>query len=64
MAPIPFIHRPLTERDLLGVVADLCRFTLREILNRRGRFFDPDSDLATDDKFSSLASWEAYHPPS
>ena len=45
---------PLTEQDLMNVVADLCQFTLHEIVNHQGQFFDETSFLATDDKYRGL----------
>ena len=51
---IPKTNNKLRESDLLNMVADLCRFTMHEIVNRLGNFFDPDSELATDAKFRKL----------
>jgi len=51
---IPKTNNKLRESDLLNMVADLCRFTMHEVVNRLGNFFDPDSELATDAKFRKL----------
>ena len=54
------IHRPLTEEDLMNMVADLCQFTMHEIINRRGHFFDEEWELETNEKYRALVEWE-YH---
>ncbi|KAJ1259475.1 hypothetical protein BS78_10G158500 [Paspalum vaginatum] len=58
---IPKTSRPLTETNLMNIIADLCRFTMHEVINRRGEFFDHDSFLATEEKYRRLVQWE-YHP--
>ncbi|KAJ1276977.1 hypothetical protein BS78_05G258500 [Paspalum vaginatum] len=60
LPPIPLQDRPLEEMDLMNMIADLCRFTMREVINRRGEFFDHDGVLAKDDKFLPFVEWE-YH---
>ncbi|TVU31160.1 hypothetical protein EJB05_22832, partial [Eragrostis curvula] len=42
--PPDSIH--LTTNVMYRVVANLCRFILREIIHPNGKFFDPESDLA------------------
>ena len=58
--PIPLKDRPLNELDLMNSVADLCRFTMHEVFNRRGEFFDHDDVLAKDEKYLPLIKGE-YH---
>ncbi|KAJ1262375.1 hypothetical protein BS78_09G102800 [Paspalum vaginatum] len=59
--PIPKTHNKLKESDLLNMVADLSRFTMHEVVNRRGAFFDPEGDIEMTEKFRPLGEWE-YHP--
>ncbi|WVZ63089.1 hypothetical protein U9M48_012754 [Paspalum notatum var. saurae] len=42
-------------------VGDLCRFTIHEVFNRRGEFFDHDDILAIDEKYLPLIEWEYHH---
>ncbi|WVZ86268.1 hypothetical protein U9M48_033077 [Paspalum notatum var. saurae] len=58
---IPLKDRPLNELDLMNNVGDLCRFTMHEVLNQRGEFFDHDDILALDEKYLPLIEWEYHH---
>ena len=58
---IPLKDRPLNELDLMNNVGDLCRFTMHEVFNQRGEFFDHDDILAKNDKFFPLTEWEYYY---
>ena len=51
----------LHEQQLLNVVADLCRFILREVVHVAGHFIHPEHELTTDKKYESLRHWEAQH---
>jgi hypothetical protein len=44
----------LYEKQLLKVVADLCRFIMHEVIHPEGTFFQKDHELATDPKYISL----------
>ncbi|KAG2598066.1 hypothetical protein PVAP13_5KG350714 [Panicum virgatum] len=48
----------LHEKQLLEVVADLCRFIMHEVINLRGTFYDKHSELATESKYLGLREWE------
>lgn len=61
LPPIPLTNNKLKESDLLNMVADLCRFTMHEVVNRRGSFFDLELDIETTKKFRPLDEWE-HHP--
>ncbi|KAJ1256030.1 hypothetical protein BS78_K101000 [Paspalum vaginatum] len=58
---IPKTSRPITKKDLMNIIADLCHFPMHEVINRRGTFFYHDSYLAQDDKYHPLIEWE-HHP--
>ena len=55
---IPKTDRPLTEKNLMDVIADLCRFTMREVIHPQGDFFDKESLLATEAKYRPLIEWD------
>ncbi|WVZ93299.1 hypothetical protein U9M48_039293 [Paspalum notatum var. saurae] len=59
--PILLKDRSLSELDLMNSVGDLCRFTMHEVFNRRGEFFDRDDFLAKDEKYLPLIEWEYHH---
>ncbi|WVZ51890.1 hypothetical protein U9M48_002990 [Paspalum notatum var. saurae] len=59
--PIPLKDRPLNELDLMNSVGDLCRFTMHEVFNRRGKFFDHDDILAKDEQYLPLIEREYHH---
>ena len=59
--PLPLKDWPLNELDLMNSVGDLCRFTMHEVFNRRGEFFDHDDILAKDEKHLPLIEWEYHH---
>jgi hypothetical protein len=50
-------HGPLHEKQLLEVVADLCRFIMHEVIHPEGTFFQKDHKLALDPKYISLRDW-------
>lgn len=50
-------NEQLHEKQLLNIVADLCRFILHEVVNVRGKFFHEAQDLATDEKYIGLREW-------
>lgn len=58
---IPHPDKPLTELDLMNVVADLCRFTMHEILHPRGIFFDKHSPIMQSATTKGLVNWD-HHP--
>ncbi|KAJ1295728.1 hypothetical protein BS78_01G245400 [Paspalum vaginatum] len=60
LPPIPKIQNKLKESNLLNMVADLCRFTMHEVVNLLDSFFDPNSEMATDAKFWKLIKWEHH----
>jgi len=45
----------LSETEMYGIVARMCRFTMHQIVNEKGVFFDRDGDIA---KHQSLRQWE------
>ncbi|TVU06288.1 hypothetical protein EJB05_49493, partial [Eragrostis curvula] len=57
--PPDSIH--LTTNVMYRVVANLCRFILREIIHPNGKFFDPESDLAMN--HWSLYEWTGSKRP-
>jgi hypothetical protein len=50
-------HGALHEKQLLEVIADLCRFIMHEMIHPEGIFFQKDYELATDPKYISLYDW-------
>jgi hypothetical protein len=47
----------LHEKQLLEVIADLCRFGMHEVIHPMGIFFSKDHELATDPKCISVCEW-------
>ena len=48
----------LHERQLIEVVADLCRFIMHEVINPKRTFYDKHSELAMESKYLGLREWE------
>ena len=45
----------LSETEMYGIVARMCRFTMHQIVNEKGDFFDPDGEIA---KHPTPRTWE------
>ena len=48
----------LHEKQLLEVVADLCRFIMHEVINPKRTFYDKHGELAMESKYLGLCEWE------
>nr|BAX25092.1 hydroxyproline-rich glycoprotein -like [Oryza australiensis] len=61
LTEVPVVANRFDDRTMLNLVADLCRFIRRDVCNHLGDFYDPESELTTDDKFKRLREWEKEH---
>lgn len=39
------------------LVNDMCKCIMDDVVDREGKWFDPDSEMATNPKFASLCTW-------